>query len=146
LLDKTRGTLITNWYCREDDFIGATLQVHELGHVWHTLKIVALHQTNLETPFPWPPGQEPQDDTRVEAIAQAAHELVEKRDNWLNPPGASEEELKKRTLTNLYNSARPGWTWPTKARHAVFDAWLAPQFEHEVLLGCWSELGAGRGC
>ncbi len=30
------------------------------------------------------------------------------RDNWLNPAGASEAELKKRTLTNLYNQ-RPAW-------------------------------------
>ena len=59
-------------------------------------------------PFPWPPGQEPGDDPRVMAIATAARELVEKRDAWLNPPGASEAELKKRTLTNLYNQ-RPTW-------------------------------------
>ena len=35
-------------------------------------------------------------------------ELVEKRDAWLNPPGTSAAELKKRTLTNLYNQ-RPQW-------------------------------------
>ncbi len=44
----------------------------------------------------------------VEVIAQAARELVEKRDRWLNPEGASEAELRKRTLTNLYNQ-RPTW-------------------------------------
>jgi hypothetical protein len=33
---------------------------------------------------------------------------VEKRDAWLNPPGATSAELKKRTLTNLYNQ-RPQW-------------------------------------
>ena len=59
-------------------------------------------------PFPWPPGQEPTADPRVQAIAQAAKELVEKRDNWLNPPGADAADLKKRTLTNLYNQ-RPTW-------------------------------------
>jgi type II restriction/modification system DNA methylase subunit YeeA len=59
-------------------------------------------------PFPWPPGQEPTADPRVQAIAQAAKELVEKRDNWLNPPGATAADLKKRTLTNLYNQ-RPTW-------------------------------------
>jgi len=42
------------------------------------------------------------------AIAQAAQELVQKRDAWLNPPTASAEELKRRTLTNLYNQ-RPTW-------------------------------------
>jgi len=30
------------------------------------------------------------------------------RDRWLNPEGASEAELKKRTLTSLYNQ-RPTW-------------------------------------
>ena len=42
------------------------------------------------------------------AIAAAAQELHEKRAAWLNPPGASEAELKQRTLTHLYN-ARPMW-------------------------------------
>jgi type II restriction/modification system DNA methylase subunit YeeA len=60
-------------------------------------------------PFPWPPGKEPAGDPCVEAIAQAARELVQKRDNWLNPPGLTDpNELKKRTLTNLYNQ-RPTW-------------------------------------
>jgi type II restriction/modification system DNA methylase subunit YeeA len=59
-------------------------------------------------PFPWPPGHEPQDDLRVHAIAQAAKELVEMRDRWLNAEGLPEAERKKRTLTNLYN-ARPTW-------------------------------------
>lgn len=58
--------------------------------------------------FPWPPGQEPQDDHHVQAIAEAARELVQLRDNWLNPPGIPEADLKKRTLTNLYNQ-RPTW-------------------------------------
>ncbi|MHB1795048.1 MAG: class I SAM-dependent DNA methyltransferase [Acidobacteriaceae bacterium] len=70
---------------------------------------------NIETcfdtfPFPWPPGTEPTEaeDTRVHAIADAARELVRLRDAWLNPPDASEAELKARTLTNLYNQ-RPEW-------------------------------------
>jgi hypothetical protein len=65
--------------------------------------------TCFETfPFPWPPGQEPAGDPRVEAIAAAARGLVEMRDQWLNPEGATEAELKRRTLTNLYNQ-RPTW-------------------------------------
>ncbi len=78
-------------------------------------------------PFPWPPGSEPRDDPYVEAIAQAARELVEKRDAWLNPPGAIEKELKKRTLTNLYNQ-RPTWLDLThrKLDQAVFDAYGWP--------------------
>jgi hypothetical protein len=42
---------------------------------------------------------------------------VRLRDAWLNPPNASEDELKKRTLTNLYNQ-RPEWL--TNA-HRVLD-------------------------
>jgi type II restriction/modification system DNA methylase subunit YeeA len=87
--------------------------------------------TTFETfPFPWPPGQEPAGDPRVEAIAQAARELVEKRDRWLNPEGASEAELKRRTLTNLYNE-RPTWLDLAHRRldQAVLDAYGWP---HEL--------------
>jgi hypothetical protein len=52
---------------------------------------------------------------------------VQKRDAWLDPPGAAEEELKRRTLTNLYNQ-RP--TWLDLAHrtldHAVLDAYGWP--------------------
>ncbi len=93
--------------------------------------------TTFETfPFPWPPGHEPAGDPRVEAIAQAARELVEQRDAWLNPPGASEAELKKRTLTNLYNQ-RPDWLdlAHKKLDAAVFDAygWPHDLTDEEIL-------------
>jgi len=84
--------------------------------------------TTFETfPFPWPPGREPAGDPRVVAIAEAARELVEKRDAWLNPPGASESELKRRTLTNLYNQ-RPAWLDLAHRRldEAVLDAYGWP--------------------
>lgn len=91
--------------------------------------------TTFET-FPFPEGLTPDipasdyaDDPRAIAIAEAAARLNELRENWLNPadlvrrepevvPGypdrilpvdeAAAKELKKRTLTNLYN-ARPAW-------------------------------------
>ena len=84
--------------------------------------------TCFETyPFPWPPGQEPPDDPRVQAIAAAAQELNQLRENWLNPPGASAAELKKRTLTNLYNQ-RPTWLQHAhrKLDTAVFAAYGWP--------------------
>jgi type II restriction/modification system DNA methylase subunit YeeA len=94
-------------------------------------------QTTFEPfPFPWPPGKEPKGARLVEAVAGAARELVEKRDAWLNPPDAGADELKKRTLTNLYN-ARP--TWLTEAHHkldeAVFAAygWPATLTDAELL-------------
>jgi type II restriction/modification system DNA methylase subunit YeeA len=112
------GTLIdsaTFLFAREDDYFFGVLhsKPHEL---WALRTGTSLEDrprytptTTFETfPFPWPPGREPLDDALVEAIAAAARELVYLRDAWLNPPGASEAELKKRTLTNLYN-ARPTW-------------------------------------
>ncbi|MCB8980374.1 MAG: class I SAM-dependent DNA methyltransferase [Ardenticatenaceae bacterium] len=102
---------------RDDDYFFGLLHsmIHELWSIatasWHGVGNDPTYnaQSCFETfPFPWPPGQEPSDDPRVVAIATAARELVEKRDAWLNPPGASEAELKKRTLTNLYNQ-RPTW-------------------------------------
>jgi hypothetical protein len=103
---------------REDDYFFGVLhsRAHEL---WARATGTQLREaesgfrytptTTFETfPFPWPPGKETEDDPRVQAITEAAKELVQLRDAWLNPPGASEADLKKRTLTNLYN-ARPTW-------------------------------------
>jgi hypothetical protein len=72
--------------------------------------------------------KEPVDDPRVQAIAAAAKDLVEKRDRWLNPEGATEAELKKRTLTNLYNE-RPTWLNLAHKRlnDAVLDAYARPR-------------------
>ena len=59
--------------------------------------------TCFETfPFPAP------EDAQREAIATATASLNELREGWLNPTDATEAELKKRTLTNLYNQ-HPTW-------------------------------------
>jgi type II restriction/modification system DNA methylase subunit YeeA len=105
-------------FVRDDDYFFGVLHsyVHEL---WARSQGTQVREaesgfrytptSTFETfPFPWPPGNEPYSDPRVEAIGLAANALVEKRDAWLNPPGASAAELKKRTLTNLYNQ-RPQW-------------------------------------
>jgi type II restriction/modification system DNA methylase subunit YeeA len=102
---------------REDDYFFGLL--HSTAH-----ELWSLHMgTQLESrprytpdstfdtfPFPWPPGTEPSadEDSRVKAIAAAARELVRLRGEWLNPPNASEADLKERTLTKLYNK-RPAW-------------------------------------
>ena len=130
-------------FAREDDYFLGVLhsKLHEL---WSLRQGTSLEDrprytptTTFETfPFPWPPGTEPTDDPRVQAIAQAAKELVEKRDNWLNPPGLSESELKKKTLTNLYN-AMPTWLKMAheKLDKAVFDAygWPHSLSDEEIL-------------
>jgi type II restriction/modification system DNA methylase subunit YeeA len=104
-------------FAREDNYFFGVL--HSRTHEVWSLRMAGRHgvgndpaygpSTCFETfPFPWPPGQEPAGDPRVTAIATAAQQLVAARDAWLNPPGAPEDVLKKRTLTNLYNS-RPAW-------------------------------------
>jgi type II restriction/modification system DNA methylase subunit YeeA len=110
-----QGTLV---FARDDDYFFGVLHscIHE---VWARAQGTQVREvesgfrytptSTFETfPFPWPPGQEPIGNPRVEAIAAAARELVKKRDAWLNPPAASTAELKKRTLTNLYNE-NPTW-------------------------------------
>ena len=96
--------------------------------------------------FPFPDGLSPDvpaaayaADPRSVAIADAARRLVTTRDTWLNPPEWVEwvdepagdypqrpvprdqhaDELKKRTLTNLYNQ-RPDWLM--QAHQALDDA------------------------
>ena len=102
--------------------------------------------------FPFPEGLTPDvpaadyaDDPRAEAIAAAARRLVELRDRWLNPPewvewidepapgypkrpvptpDADLDQLKRRTLTNLYNQ-RPQWL---ANAHANLDTAVATAY------------------
>ena len=108
--------------------------------------------TTIFQPFPFPKGLSPDvpavdyaDDPRAVLIAEAARRLVELRDRWLNPPEWVEwvdepvpgypkrpvpldetaaRELKKRTLTNLYNT-RPQWLADA---HAELDAAVAAAY------------------
>ena len=107
--------------------------------------------TTFET-FPFPEGLSPnvsaaeyEGEPRATAIAEAARRLVELRDRWLDPPEwvewvdepvsgfpkravarseAAEKELRKRTLTNLYN-ARPQWL---DDAHVALDAAVAAAY------------------
>jgi len=85
--------------------------------------------TTFDTfPFPWPPGKEPTeaDSPIVRAIADAARELVRLRDAWLNPPDASEADLKGRSLTKLYNARAEGKAdWLANAHRALDEAVFA---------------------
>lgn len=126
-----QGTLV---FAHEEDYYFGVLH-SRLHTLWALSLGTSLEDrprytptTTFETfPFPWPPGHEPQDDPLVQAIAQAARELVQLRDNWLNPPGLSETDLQKRTLTNLYNQ-RPTWLdlAHRKLDQAVFAAYAWP--------------------
>ncbi len=141
---------------RDDDYFFGVLQskVHEL---WARRMGTQLREaesgsrytptSSFETfPFPWPPGQEPADDPRVAAIGEAARELVEKRDAWLNPQGTPQDQLEKRTLTNLYN-ARPTWLdlAHRKLDQAVLDAYGWPyDLTDEQILECLLALNLER--
>src|SRR4051794_2753964 len=119
-------------FTRQDDYFFGVL--HSRAHeVWSLRMGTWLGVGNdprytpttcFETfPLPWTPGQEPWRDERLHAIAHAAQALDEARNAWLNPPDATEEVLKKRTLTNLYNE-RPTWL---ANLHAALDraVWTA---------------------
>lgn len=116
---------------RDDDYMLGVLQ-SRVHHAWTLAQCSWIGVGNdpsysssrtFETfPFPWPPGGEPNGDPRVEAISAAARDLVQKRDAWLNPAGASASELKKRTLTNLYNQ-NP--TWLQDSHRALDEAVIA---------------------
>jgi hypothetical protein len=137
-----QGTLV---FARDDDAFFGILhsRIHE---VWARAQGTQLREaesgcrytptTSFETfPFPAcgtgergtgvPPVSRGQDahDTFA-AIAEAARDLVEKRDRWLAPEGMSAAERKKRTLTNLYN-ARPTWLADC---HARLDAAVAAAY------------------
>lgn len=90
-------------------------------------------------------------DPNVIAIGAAAKRLDEIRTAWLNPEGASDAELKKRTLTNLYNY-RPTWLQSPHAAldRAVWSAYGWPddevpgEVEEDVILGRLLALNAER--
>lgn len=87
--------------------------------------------TCFETfPFPHPT------DAQRDAIAAAAAELNRLREGWLNPEGIGASELRRRTLTNLYNQ-RPTWL---ENAHAALDVavsqaygWPADLADSEIL-------------
>ena len=117
--------------------------------------------TTFET-YPFPEGLTPDipatgyaADPRAAAIAEAARQLVEHRDRWLNPPewvewvdepvpgfpkrpvareGLSDDDLnrlKRRTLTNLYNE-RPQWL---DNAHGALDNAVATAYGWDADIG-----------
>ena len=116
---------------RDDDYTFGVL--HSRFHeVWALAMGTQLESRPRYTPttcfetFPFP---EPGDAQRA-AIAAAAARLNELREGWLNPvdangnPALNANDLKKRTLTNLYNQ-RPAWL---ANAHAALDAAIAAAY------------------
>ena len=116
-------------FARDDDYFFGV--VHSFAHrIWALEMGTQLETRPRYTPttcfetFPFP---EPSEDQR-EAIAEAALELNKLREGWLNPPDMPETELKKRTLTNLYNT-RPTWL---QLAHEKLDAAVADAYGWQV--------------
>ena len=124
-------------YAKDDDYTFGVL--HSRFHeAWALVRGTHLGVTPRYTPttcfetFPFPHPTDAQRD----AIATAAAELNRLREGWLNPDGIAATELRRRTLTNLYNQ-RP--TWLHNA-HAALDAavsqaygWPADLADAEIL-------------
>ncbi len=131
------GTLPSNSVvaiARDDDYFFGVL--HSRFHLtWAAVKGTQLEDRPRYTPttcfetFPFP---RPTIDQR-DAIATAADELNQLRENWLNPidmlgqPALPADRLRRRTLTNLYNDY-PSWLANANAKldEAVDDAYGWP--------------------
>jgi type II restriction/modification system DNA methylase subunit YeeA len=137
---------------RDDDVTFGILssRFHELWslHLGATLEDRPCYRptTCFET-FPFPPGFEMAASPLEMAIADAAKDLNTKREKWLNPPEwvtwvttpeeeaagfpkrplakpGHEADMKKRTLTNLYNE-RPAWL---DMAHRALDSAVAAAY------------------
>jgi type II restriction/modification system DNA methylase subunit YeeA len=128
-------------FARHDDYFFGVLhsRVHELWARGLGTQLREVESgfrytptTTFETfPFPGDPAAEAMRE--VEAAASSLNDL---RRGWLDPPGATEAQLAKRTLTNLYNE-RPTWLDQVHERldravHAAYG-WPYPLEEDEVL-------------
>jgi len=124
-------------FARSDDYFFGILQsrIHE---VWTRRKGTQVREAEsgfrytpdscfATFPFPWPPRSEQVNESLGAEMSEAARELVQRRDAWLNPPGTSERERLDRTLTNLYNNL-PTWLVDAhrKLDEAVFAAYGWP--------------------
>ena len=116
--DFTFGILSSSIHERWARQVGSQLREADSGGTYTPT-------TCFETfPFPEP------DDAQRKAIGDAAARLNELREGWLNPldangnPALVEKDLRRRTLTNLYNN-RP--TWLNNA-HMALDTAVAAAY------------------
>jgi type II restriction/modification system DNA methylase subunit YeeA len=127
-------------FAREDDYFFGVLHsaVHELwarGLGTQLREVESGFRYTPTTTFETFPFPEPDAAQKAE-IAAAALELDTLRSGWLNPPAATDDELRKRTLTNLYNEP-PSWLAHVHERldlavHAAYG-WDYPLSADEVL-------------
>ena len=110
---------------RDDDYTFGVLhsRFHELWALAMGTQLESRPRYTPTTCFETFPFPEP-DEAQRAAIAAVAGRLNQLREGWLNPPNATASELKKRTLTNLYNQ-RPTWL---ANDHAALDAAVAAAY------------------
>ncbi len=126
-------------FARDDDYFFGVL--HSRAHELWALRMgtwmgvgndLRYTPTTCFETFPLPESSEGQ---RAE-IAEAARRLDDLRRKWLDPEGAPGSELKRRTLTKLYNY-RPTWLQNAHERldAAVFAAygWPEDSTDEEIL-------------
>ncbi len=115
-------------FARDDDYSFGVLhcRIHESwarGMGTQLREVESAFRYTPTTCFETFPFPLPTDEQRA-AIAAAAAELNRLRENWLNPADVGAAELRRRTLTNLYNQ-RP--TWLANA-HDALDAAVADAY------------------
>ena len=117
---------------RDDDYTFGVLhsRFHELWALATGTQLETRPRYTPTTCFETFPFPRPTEEQR-EAIGVAAAELSALREGWLNPEGISAAELRKRTLTNLYNQ-RPTWLANI---HARLDAAVAGAYGWPADLG-----------
>ena len=132
---------------REDDYAFGVLhsRVHELWGLRMGTQLETRPRYTPTTTFETFPFPRPTEGQR-QAIALAAKRLDDLREGWLNPAGASDEELGFRTLTNLYNE-RP--TWLADAHEVLDRAVLAaygwsPEMDSSDILEALLQLNLER--
>jgi type II restriction/modification system DNA methylase subunit YeeA len=129
-------------FARDDDYFFGVVHssVHELwarGRGGQVREVESGFRYTPTTTFETFPFPQPTDEQRDE-IADAAKTLDTLRTGWLNPADATDADLRKRTLTNLYND-HPSWLAQVHERldravHAAYG-WEYPLKPIDVLTG-----------
>ena len=132
------ATLIV--FARDDDYTFGVLssRIHTTWAMSIGTQLEARPRYTPTTCFQTFPFPRPTDEQRA-AIAAAAKRLDEYRENWLRPSATDvlgddadvEAELRKRTLTGLYND-NPAWL---QNAHAELDAAVAAAYGWDTDLG-----------
>ena len=136
-------------FARDDDYFFGVLhsRIHELWSLQQGTQLEARPRYTPTSTFETFPFPEPTPEQKGEIVA-AAQRLDTLRQGWLNPPAGtvSPSQLKRRTLTNLYNDP-PTWLELAHRRldEAVFAAYgWSPDLTDGEILARLLELNLAR--